>query len=279
MPQSRSLYQVLLTSTLAALICSSVLIPNYVEAQRLTWKQRLEQLVAQIFSKKNPKRQKRNIGISPGNRTDGGSRDRCPPVKEALTALVPADETGATSVETTISGRPIFWFFIPYGNESLMNKDNQIEFMLIDDNENEVYAATFPRPLIAGMVSLQLPETSPPLQEGKLYQWVFSVICNPNNRAGDVTVNGWIQKISLSSETMRQIQAASPEERILSYAANGLWYETIATLANLQQQPSKNADQQEAWRALLQAIGLSKLSSKPFVPCYQSMMCVQTRGR
>lgn len=197
-------------------------------------------------------------GVASGRQRGGARRDRCPNVSTPLTALVPFDLDGFPFVEQTISERPKFWFYIPYLPISRRNA----EFVLIDENEDDVYSATFPLTQQAGIVSLQLPATVPLLKEGKKYRWVFSVICNPLNRSGDATVNGWIERVPESSTLNTQIMAASLREQISIYAEAGLWYEAWAAFANLQKNNPQDEDLNSDWISLQKTFGLTDTSSQ-----------------
>jgi hypothetical protein len=196
-------------------------------------------------------------GVASG-RQSGSRRDRCPNVPDPLTALVPFDVDGFPFVEKTISERPTFWFYIPYLPTSRRNA----EFVLIDENEDDVYFATFPLTQQAGIVSLQLPATVPPLKEGKKYRWVFSVICNPLNRSGDATVNGWVERVPESSTLNTQLMAANSREQVSIYAEAGLWYEALAAIATLRKNNPEDEDLKSDWMSLQQTLGLTEISSQ-----------------
>ncbi|ARV62097.1 hypothetical protein BZZ01_28805 [Nostocales cyanobacterium HT-58-2] len=197
-------------------------------------------------------------GGTPSGRERGGAvRDRCPNVAQPLTALVPSVNE-SPFVEQTISERPSFWFYVPYLSASY----RKAEFVLIDDQEENVYAATFPLTASPGVVNLQLPKTVPPLQEGKQYRWVLSVICNPSSRSGDVTVNGWIERVPVSATLTHQLKAASTKERVLVYTDARLWCETLTTLAELQRSNPQDQEVKADWANVLQLIGLPENASK-----------------
>ncbi|KST62543.1 DUF928 domain-containing protein [Mastigocoleus testarum] len=193
-------------------------------------------------------------GTPTGRKRGGAVRDRCPNVVQPLTALVPATDEGFPYVEQTIAKYPTFWFYIPYWS----SYQRDAEFVLIDEKEDDVYYATFPLKQEPGIVSLQLPKIMLPLQSGKKYRWVFSVICNPDNRSADATVNGWVERIPVSPNLSNQLQAASPREEVLVYTDAKLWYEALTTLAELQRTNPQNQEIQTDWANLLQILDLSE---------------------
>ncbi|WP_223280338.1 DUF928 domain-containing protein [Nostoc sp. PA-18-2419] len=201
---------------------------------------------------------KRPSKVATGRQRGGARRDRCPNVPDSLTALVPFDVDGVPFVEQTISDRPTFWFYIPYLPVSRRNA----EFVLIDENEDDVYSATFSLSQKEGIASLQLPLTVPPLKQGKKYQWVFSVICNPLNRSGDATVNGWVERVPESSNLNSRLKVATTREQVSIYAEAGLWYETLATFATLWKNNPQDKYLTKDWVSLQQTLGITRLYSK-----------------
>ncbi|MBD0343360.1 MAG: DUF928 domain-containing protein [Coleofasciculus sp. Co-bin14] len=193
-------------------------------------------------------------GTPTGRKRGGAVRDRCPNIATPLTALVPSTAEGFSFVEQTIAERPTFWFYVPYFPAS----DRSAEFVLIDEKENDVYAATFPLTQPPGIVNLQLPGTMPPLKEGKQYRWVFSIICNPANRSGDATVNGWIERVPISSALSGQLEVATVRERVSIYADARLWDETLTSLAELQRTNPQDRELKAEWTDVLRAIGLTE---------------------
>lgn len=200
-------------------------------------------------------------GVASGRPRGGARRDRCPNVSDPLIAIVPFDKDNNLFVEKTISDRPTFWFYVPY----LPTARRKAEFVIVDENEEDVYAATFPLSQQSGIVSLQLPETAPALKEGKKYQWVFSVICNPLNRSGDATVNGWIEKVPSSESLSAKLKTASPEQLVAIYADEGLWNESITSLASFGKANTQNENFRSSWAALQKQIGLTEISSSDWV--------------
>lgn len=200
-------------------------------------------------------------GVASGRQRGGARRDRCPYVPDPLIAIVPFDKDNNLFVEKTISDRPTFWFYVPY----LPTARRKAEFVIVDENEEDVYVATFPLSRQSGIVSLQLPETAPPLKEGKKYQWVFSVICNPLNRSGDATVNGWLEKVPVSESLSAKLKTAKPEELVAVYANEGLWNESITSLASFGKANTQNEDFRSSWVALQKQIGLTEISPATWV--------------
>lgn len=195
---------------------------------------------------------------APGKRSEGaGSRGICPTVDVGITALIPP-----TNIGLTISEHPIFWFYIPYGADL----EKTADFVLLDDRENIIYKTRLQFVGAAGVASVALPATAPALELDKKYQWVLSYICNADNSAENVVVRGYVERVALSPEATQQLRAAkTPEERLVVYAQNGFWYDTITLLGELLlAEPDKF---QADWEALLRlpVIGLEEIATEPIV--------------
>lgn len=151
---------------------------------------------------------------APGDRGDGGRRD-----PYDLVAMIPATNFGLTATEY-----PTFWLYVPTPPTSPI----PVELVLRNEQQDEVYKTTFELVQGAGIVSFRLPETAPPLEIGKKYHWFF--FCGNSAR------HGWVERFALKPELSSQLETATPRERILLFAKNGLWYETLTELAELRHQ-------------------------------------------
>jgi hypothetical protein len=200
-------------------------------------------------------------GVASGRQRGGAKRDRCPNVTNPLMAIVPIDHQGKSFVEKTIADRPVFWFYMPYASTARRTA----EFAIIDEQEEEHYLGTFPLDRQPGIISLQLPSTLPPLKNGKKYQWVFSVICNPINRSGDATVNGSIEKVPVSESLNVKLKAATSKDLITIYTESGLWNDTLTALANFGKENPENKDFHSSWTALQKQLGLKNFSSQTWI--------------
>lgn len=194
----------------------------------------------------------------PDDREGSGSRTSCPPVDKPLTALIPSQ------VNHTLSGHPTFWFYVPYS----AHVPREVEFVLLDEEENELYKTVVPISGTPGIVSFRLPESQPPLEIGQQYSWQFSYRCNPRIRAEDDYVAGMVKRVAPNAGLMSELEAAkTPLERVELYAKNGLWYETLTTLAELRRDNPRDEDIAAEWRELMRSIGLEHLADEPISNC------------
>lgn len=202
-----------------------------------------------------------NQGSPNGRQRGGASRGPCRQF-EALTALVPS-KNGMVWGKTT-SDRPTFWFYLP----NHLAAQTPIEFVLLDGNDNYVYNTRFTAPETrSGLISLAIPSTVKSLEVGKSYSWTLSVYCDPAKPSTSVFVNGTIQRVSLDAALQNRLQESAPIEQVNLYAANGIWFDALNTLASLYRTHSAQHLVATAWVSLLQQAKLESLSQVTFSSC------------
>lgn len=199
-----------------------------------------------------------DVGL-PGRTEGGGTRGDCSVVGDkSLTAIAPNQNFGYTTHQY-----PTFYWYVPEAGASAA------EFVLLDSEGNEVYTTTFQIQDNAGIISLSLPGEAgvTPLTEGENYQWFFSLVCDFQDRSGDIFTSGWIQYVDESTlPSLTSRLAAAPEaEHANIYAQEGIWYTALDKLA---EQRFSNLDDdaiEQDWLVLLESIGREDLAYEPFV--------------
>ena len=202
---------------------------------------------------------------APGNRADAGSRGGdCSQLQKPMTALIPTRNWGET-----IAAHPTFWLYIP-------TRPGDVEFVLEDETSGkQLYKTTFAVTQGPGIVSFRLPDTAPPLEKGKAYRWMFNFTCvsgggaPENSDQQNPSVSGIVARIDPSAQLSRQLDNASPTERIALYAQNGLWYEMLTELAELRRTEPNNAEVTAKWMDLLEheAVRLNSIAQEPILSC------------
>ncbi len=175
-----------------------------------------------------------------------------------LLALVPVQETAGSTVVfgQTAAEYPTFWFYVPY------DASFTATFVLQDQEGNPVYESDVPLPQSAGIFSLTLPATATPLEPGQPYHWFFKLYCDGVSPP-DFFVDGWIQRETLSPDLAQQLQAATPQDQVRLYAANGFWFDALTTVVNLHRIDPEDA----AWTDLLDAVNLDHVANEEiFLP-------------
>ena len=192
----------------------------------------------------------------PGRREGGGTRGLVCPT--AITALIPQSTMGKT-----ISAKPTFFYYLPVA------LDKTVQFELADENDKTVYKKSFRMVTSrAGIVSVSLDSdgNSPALKVGKNYQWYFTIKCNPKSYTDDVLVSGWINRTVLAPTVKTQLDRSPDRRAKLSiFAQQGLWYEYLATLAQLRIESPSDASLALKWSEVLSSVELGKIAREPLV--------------
>ncbi|MUG91206.1 DUF928 domain-containing protein [Scytonema sp. UIC 10036] len=219
-----------------------------------------------------PKTPKRLSPVS-GRRAGMGSRDNCPTVATALTALIPLREEQGDSKQTdkssvgiveglTTSERPTFWFYVPYTKDLKASA----EFSLQDSTGNDIYKDAISLPTNPSVIGVSLPSNAS-LQVGKTYRWYLKVRCDRQQIARvPIYVEGDIQRVNLDSGVMQKLQAAAdPQQKIAIYAEEGIWFDSLTMLAQLYLSNPKDASLAANWQSLLRSVNLDNVATAPLV--------------
>jgi hypothetical protein len=197
----------------------------------------------------------------PVNRQGGASRGpkECLLENTELTALVPGIGE-IPGIGQTASEYPTFVWHMPKSSAL------EVEFVLRDAKDRDIYSTKYTLANSAqgsvqgssGIMSLSVPAFAnvSPLEVGQHYYWSLALICDPIDRSSDVLAGGGIKRVKLDPTLAQNIQKATPEERVALYANAGVWYETVATLAELQRTRPNDTEIAQAWNKLLNSIGL-----------------------
>lgn len=193
---------------------------------------------------------------NPDSSASGGRRDKgaCPQdavvatTSPILTAFSPTTKPGLTLAE-----RPTFLVYVP------KTSAKTAEFSLRNQNGSGVYRTTLALTNTPDTVSISLASKAPSLEIGKRYTWSFAVICNPNDRVEDQFVTGTVERIELAPTRLRQIEQASPKERISLYQKANIWYEPLTILFELRRTQPNDPSIRAAWGEFLQSGGVDAI--------------------
>lgn len=197
-----------------------------------------------------------------GNRVEGSTR--CggwfPPI--GLTALVPKSNFG-----TTVAEYPKFFFYIPDADVAGL----EAQFILLNEKKEEVYKKiiTLKAKDSDSIISIDLspsPSLSP-LEIGKSYTWEFDLVLNKTDHSSDPSVSGSITRVEANSEIKGILEKTLVLKQPGVYAANGIWYESLASLAQLRCTNPNDATIASDWQSLLQQVGLPEIATKPLAQC------------
>lgn len=130
-----------------------------------------------------------------------------------------------------------------------------------DENEEAIYQNVLPIGDRYGIVGIAVPQEAPALQTGKTYKWSVALMCNNKLRPDSPVIEGYIERIQPESELTAQLEGATPVEMAALYAKAGIWYETVATLAQLREAEPQNQELINAWDSVLDSVGLEKVAN------------------
>ncbi len=203
----------------------------------------------------------------PGRREGGGTRDprACIQGNPArLAAIMPETNLGLTT-----TAYPRFFWYMP------KTRAKFAEFALFEVNEKleettTVYKTTFSLAGTPGVASLALPAqaTLPPLTVGKDYRWSLKLICNPsapNDSQQNPAVNGFVQRVEPDATLSSKLAKADPRDRVALYANNGIWFDTITTLAELRCARPQDTGLAASWSALMKSVKLDVIAEQPLI--------------
>lgn len=179
----------------------------------------------------------------PGRREGGGTRGI------VLTALVPQSNAGLTT-----TSQPTFFYHV---NGPLLN--STVELILADDKDQTLYRSIFKLTTKGpGIVSVSLPAqigNTPTLEVGKNYIVHFTLV----DQSIDVT--SWVKRVAPESSNV----GMSLADQANAYKQQAIWYDTLTSLAQLQQEQNSSVASSE-WIQILREIGIDpKISNSAFV--------------
>jgi Domain of Unknown Function (DUF928) len=169
---------------------------------------------------------------------------------------------------TTASDRPTFWIYVPYKNVP----ENAFKFNLKDPSGKDYPLKVTSGIKSPGIISITLPKEIPALEINKDYQWSFSVDCSivtevPSKVPDEIM--GWVKRVPLDPSVVKKIEQASPSDRSKIYAEQGIWYDTLNTLAEALRNDPQNSQLLASWKELLgySTVNLKDFDSEPITPC------------
>lgn len=201
---------------------------------------------------------------APGNRQGATHRGpKCP--TDLISPLIPEVNVGLT-----VSESPTLFAYVSQAS-------TELEFSLIYEKKTQeadevVYETAFKvdKP---GIIAVTIPAANKPLIEvSNRYQWSLSVACNSGDNTGDrsndFSVKGYIERIEAQPTLKNDLANPDPMVRAIAYANNGIWYETVATLAEMRRKTPDDAKLTAEWTQLLKSQRLDAIADKPLVQSF-----------
>ena len=169
-----------------------------------------------------------------------------------FSALLPGSASGLTA-----ESHPTILAYLPETSAQ------SVFFSWRGENNRDHYQAILPIKNEGAIVSLNLPETAPPLEVGKNYQWALGIMCDGRLQPDSPMIHGQVKRIELASTIQSSLDKNISLKNAALYGENGLWYETVATLAQLKTAQPSDRNLASNWSELLDSVGLREFSDVP----------------
>jgi len=174
----------------------------------------------------------------------------------SLTSLVPKNKIGRT-----VSDYPTFFFYLPQTGAEFA------EFILLDEKDDVIYQQDLTIKNLSGVIGVSIPANTnlPPLEVGKKYTWLFSLVCDPEDRSSDHLESGIVRRFEVSANILRELETADPRQKTVIYAENGIWQDALSTLAAARRANPNDTDLAADWESLLHSVRLGAIAKEPIL--------------
>lgn len=196
---------------------------------------------------------------APGRSSGGASRDgsNCGFANVAsagaVTPLMPKTNIGFTVVE-----RPTIFVYVP------KTSAKKAYFSLQDQDTNLHYQTTIKLPNNQGVVEIKLPNSADALSYNKNYKWSLAMVCSEDLEPDSPWVSGWIRRVE-PNRSLAKYQSTASLELVSLLAVEGIWYDSLSTLAQLRRAQPDNQALTTSWQQLLKAVGLEEIATAQLV--------------
>jgi hypothetical protein len=222
--------------------------------------QRQPQLLAQRSRRVIFRLTDRGVPVSRvGGAARGGCSSNTPHMQ--LTALTPITSTGKSALVETVSSHPTFFVYLP---ETSAQK---AEFVVQDmKSQKDLYHETLMLKRTGGIVQVSLPtETTTALEPNRQYNWSFTLLCDPEDASANLFVEGVVQRVEATSAFAQEIKDKQLADQAPLYAAQGYWFESLQTLAQMRQSNPQDKAASEDWADLLSSVKLDAIAQQPIL--------------
>jgi Domain of Unknown Function (DUF928) len=170
-------------------------------------------------------------------------------LEQQLTPLLPQNKFGLT-----VSANPTFFAYIPKTSAI------DVEFTLENQQGRGIAQKTVTLTSTPSIINVQFEGI--PLEVGKDYKWLISVICETGDPE-DIFAEGIIRRIKPDATLLSKLEKATELERVSLYAKFGIWHEAIAELASLRMSQPNSSDIKTSWLNLLKSTSLEPIANIP----------------
>jgi hypothetical protein len=165
-------------------------------------------------------------------------------------------------VPQTTSERPTIYFISPKvagnGVFTLTEQNDRLT-----PSQKAVYRKEFSLQNEAGIITFKIPEDAPIMEVGKIYHWRIDFGRDTEAK----TTYGMIKRVLPTAKLVNQLKNISkPIDRAALFAQEGIWFETVQTLAEAQQTTPTSGEIVDEWTDLMKSNNLSMVLEYRFVP-------------
>jgi len=198
-------------------------------------------------------------GDKPQQTVGGASRgEQCPldsqEIDLPITPLLPV-----SSQALTVKSHPTLLVYLP------KTSANKVYFAVRDENEDYDYQTILPVKTSAGIASFTLPKDAPELSMEKQYQWSLILMCDGKLRPDSPVAKGNIKRVVANAYMTQKLPNSDLLESAAIYGQAGIWYDTVADLAQLKMTQPNNDGVSANWKNLLIQAGLGKVAKAELV--------------
>lgn len=192
---------------------------------------------------------------APKSSSGGASRDAssCGADLAATTTASVTPLLPKTNIGLTVAEHPAILVYVPQTNAK------KALFGLQDEQGKQYYQTMLPLPSKRGVMEVKLPDSVSALKIGKNYRWSLVMICTQELEPDSPWVSGWIRRV----ESNRPFNHQPTLELVSRLADMGIWYDSLATLAELRRTEPSNTTVATAWQELLKSVDLSAIAEAP----------------
>ncbi len=174
--------------------------------------------------------------------------------KTKVTTLLPKNNYGLT-----VQGRPTLLVYVP------QTSAKKAFFSVQDDQGNDHFDQEINLPNQAGIMQIDL-KNAPELATGKIYKWSFVLMCNNKMLPDSPVVEGYIKRVEANNNIKNVVSSDDKLNQARTYAQEGIWYETVAILAQLKLDKPAAQNVNKSWESLLTDVGLSNINQAKIMP-------------
>ncbi|NJN74296.1 MAG: DUF928 domain-containing protein [Limnothrix sp. RL_2_0] len=161
------------------------------------------------------------------------------------------------SLGRTVSGHPTFYVYVP------PTTSEAVFFSVQTSDQRTHYQAIAPIEVTGGILAVTLPNTAPELALDQDYQWFFALI-EPDGilRPDNYGVQGWVRRVATPADLEGTEDFFAQASQ---YAAAGIWYDMLHSLALYRQETNQSEMAVGEWRDLLNQVGLGAIAEQPLL--------------